>query len=370
MRIARDGTWFYMGTPIARPALVKLFATVLRKDPERYVLVTPVERVGIEVEDAPFLAVEMAVEGEGDDAPDRLPHQCGRRGAGQGPTTRCGSSMDAGGGVKPYIRVRGDLWALVTRRAGARPRRPRRGAQRRWRASITGSRSAEHSIPSSTMSEPGSRLMECHPSAEFLATRIGAASARAAGSGPIRCPIRGAIIRSTTVPLVHPLQPKSAAVLVPVVMRQEPTLLFTERSSELRQHSGQIAFPGGRVDPDRCVDRRCRLSRGRGGDRARRPAHPRSWAISIAYLSTTNYLVMPVVAEVAPDYTLTLNPHEVAHTFEVPLGFLMDPSHHELHSREWKGRLRRFYAIPYGEHYIWGVTAGIVRNLYERLYTP
>ena len=77
---------------------------------------------------------------------------------------------------------------------------------------------------------------------------------------------------------------------------------------------------------------------------------------------------MPVVAEVAPDYTLTLNPHEVAHTFEVPLGFLMDPRHHELHSREWKGRLRRFYAIPYEEHYIWGVTAGIVRNLYERLY--
>ena len=66
MRIARDGTWFYMGTPINRPALVRLFATVLRKDPERHVLVTPVERVGIEVEDAPFLAVEMAVEGEGD----------------------------------------------------------------------------------------------------------------------------------------------------------------------------------------------------------------------------------------------------------------------------------------------------------------
>ena len=66
MRIAADGTWHYMGTPINRPALVKLFSTVLRKDPERYVLVTPVERVGIEVEDAPFLAVEMAVEGEGE----------------------------------------------------------------------------------------------------------------------------------------------------------------------------------------------------------------------------------------------------------------------------------------------------------------
>ena len=66
MRIAADGTWHYMGSPINRPALVKLFSTVLRKDPERYVLVTPVERVGIVVEDAPFLAVEMAVEGEGE----------------------------------------------------------------------------------------------------------------------------------------------------------------------------------------------------------------------------------------------------------------------------------------------------------------
>ena len=66
MRIAADGTWHYMGTPINRPALVRLFSTVLRKDPERYVLVTPVERVGIAVEDVPFLAVEMAVEGEGD----------------------------------------------------------------------------------------------------------------------------------------------------------------------------------------------------------------------------------------------------------------------------------------------------------------
>ena len=83
MRIAADGTWFYMGTPIDRPALVRLFATVLRKDPERYVLVTPVERVGIAVEDAPFLAVEMAVEGEGDGRADRLPHQCRRPGAGR-----------------------------------------------------------------------------------------------------------------------------------------------------------------------------------------------------------------------------------------------------------------------------------------------
>jgi hypothetical protein len=114
MRIARDGTWFYMGTPINRPALVRLFATVLRKDPERHVLVTPVERVGIEVEDAPFLAVEMAVEGAGDS------RQIAFR-TNVDDVVQAGSDhplrfeRDAGGGVKPYIRVRGDLWALVTR---------------------------------------------------------------------------------------------------------------------------------------------------------------------------------------------------------------------------------------------------------------
>ncbi len=114
MRIAADGTWHYMGTPINRPALVKLFSTVLRKDPERHVLVTPVERVGIEVEDAPFLAVEMAVEGEGE----------GRQIAFRtnvddlvqvGAERPLRFEQDAKGGVKPYVRVRGELWARVTR---------------------------------------------------------------------------------------------------------------------------------------------------------------------------------------------------------------------------------------------------------------
>ena len=114
MRIAADGTWFYGGTPIGRPALVKLFASILRRDPERFVLVTPVERVGIAVEDAPFLAVEIAVEGEG---------------AGRAIAFRTNVDdlvrvdaahplrfdKDEGGGIKPYVLVRGGLWALVTR---------------------------------------------------------------------------------------------------------------------------------------------------------------------------------------------------------------------------------------------------------------
>ncbi len=114
MRIAADGTWFYMGTPINRPALVRLFSTVLRRDPERYVLVTPVERVGITVEDAPFLAVEMAVEGEGGSR--QIAFRTNVDDLVQvGPERPLRFERDAHGGVKPYVKVRGDLWALVTR---------------------------------------------------------------------------------------------------------------------------------------------------------------------------------------------------------------------------------------------------------------
>ena len=114
MRIAADGTWFYNGTPIGRPALIGLFASILRKDPERYVLVTPVERVGIAVEDAPFQAVEMAVEGEGDTRQiafrtnvDDLVRV--------GPDHPLRFDRDSSGGIKPYVLVRGELWARVTR---------------------------------------------------------------------------------------------------------------------------------------------------------------------------------------------------------------------------------------------------------------
>ncbi|HUB64086.1 MAG TPA: DUF1285 domain-containing protein [Methylocella sp.] len=114
MRIARDGTWYYQGTPIGRPALVRLFSSILRKDPNGYVLVTPVEKLGITVEDAPFLAVDMTVTrprpeqilrfstnvGDQVEANDRHPIRF---------------EKTASGGLKPYIRVRGDLWALATR---------------------------------------------------------------------------------------------------------------------------------------------------------------------------------------------------------------------------------------------------------------
>ena len=114
MRIAADGTWFYNGTPIGRPALVKLFASVLRKDPDRFVLVTPVERVGIVVEDAPFQAVEMAVEGEGTDR--RIAFRTNMdEFVAVDADHPLRFERDQAGGIKPYVRVRSDLWARVTR---------------------------------------------------------------------------------------------------------------------------------------------------------------------------------------------------------------------------------------------------------------
>ena len=114
MRIARDGTWFYQGTPIGRPALVKLFSGVLRKDPERFVLVTPVERVGITVEDAPFLGVEISREGEGQGQKLRLRTNVDDWVA-ISPENPLKFLPGDSGGLKPYALVRGDLWALVTR---------------------------------------------------------------------------------------------------------------------------------------------------------------------------------------------------------------------------------------------------------------
>jgi len=161
---------------------------------------------------------------------------------------------------------------------------------------------------------------------------------------------------------------KPAAVLIPVVDRPgEPTVLLTRRSTELRNHSGQIAFPGGRIDagdhgPLGAALREAREEVGLPS------ALVKPIGYGDLYLTTSGYRIAPVVGVLAPSFTLTLNPAEVDGTFECPLAFLMDPANHRRESREWRGAMRSYYAIPFGEHYIWGVTAGILRNLYERVY--
>ena len=159
---------------------------------------------------------------------------------------------------------------------------------------------------------------------------------------------------------------RPAAVLVPVVDRPEPAVLLTLRT-ELPSHPGQIAFPGGKIDPhDRtpadAALREAREEIGLG------PALIEPIGYLDLYLTFSGYRILPTVARVRPDYQLVLCEAEVADAFEVPLAFLMDAQNHALHSRDWKGIERKYYAMPFGERYIWGVTAGILRNLYERIY--
>ncbi|MGJ3264640.1 MAG: CoA pyrophosphatase [Salinarimonas sp.] len=161
--------------------------------------------------------------------------------------------------------------------------------------------------------------------------------------------------------------PKRAAVLIPVVRRPAgPTLLFTTRSSKLRAHSGQVAFPGGRIDAADASPWDAALREARE-EIGLEPRFVERLGYSDTYLSTTGYLVIPVVGLVSEGFALTLNPAEVAEVFEVPLAYAFDEENQELHVREWGGRLRRYYAISHANRYVWGVTAGILRHLHERL---
>jgi 8-oxo-dGTP pyrophosphatase MutT (NUDIX family) len=160
---------------------------------------------------------------------------------------------------------------------------------------------------------------------------------------------------------------KPAAVLIPVIDRSQPTVLLTQRTKELASHAGQIAFPGGKIDASDATPAAAAL-REASEEIGLAPALVEPLGYLDLYLTFSGFRILPTVARVEPDFTLTLNPWEVTETFEVPLEFLMRPEHHERHSRDWKGINREYYAIPFGDHYIWGITAGIVRNLYERVY--
>ena len=168
--------------------------------------------------------------------------------------------------------------------------------------------------------------------------------------------------------------PRLAAVLIPIVMHSltqgGPTILLTQRTVHMASHPGQIAFPGGKIDPTDA-----------GANAA---ALREAWEevgllgnfVEVigqlpAYVTGTAYIITPVVALVQPGFTLVHQPEEVADAFEVPLAFLMDPAHHRRHAFDWDGVHREWFSMPYTdgqeERFIWGATAGILRNFYRFL---
>ena len=161
---------------------------------------------------------------------------------------------------------------------------------------------------------------------------------------------------------------REAAVLVPVVDRgEEATVILTTRTRSLRKHSGQVAFPGGAVD-DTDASAEEAAMREAFEEIALRSSHVEPIGRLPRYLTTTGFRITPVVAIVTPGFELHPNPAEVEDIFEVPLGFLMDAANHRQESREFEGLVRHYYTMPFGERFIWGVTAGILRTLYERYY--
>lgn len=165
-------------------------------------------------------------------------------------------------------------------------------------------------------------------------------------------------------------EPALAAVLVPIVLRERPTVLLTERTAHLSTHSGQVAFPGGRSDPE---DRDAAATALR---EAQEEVGLESARVEVlgslsTYITGSAFVVTPVVALVRPGFTLQPNPHEVADVFEVPLDFLLNPAHHQRHALQWQGLRREWFAMPYQDgartRYIWGATAGMLRNFYRFL---
>ncbi len=299
MRILADGTWLHEGSPIGRIAMVRLFSTVLRREPDGgHVLVTPVEKLSIAVDDAPFVVVEMTSEGEGDTR--RLAF---RTNVGDlvvaGPEHPL-TLEDRGHGEHPYLRVRGGLDALVARPvyyelanlAIDEPAGPS-GAIGLW--------------SDGAFFRWGKRRREADP-------ELGRHDPRAIRGDARTCPRR---LPATASSIARASRCR-AAVLAAIVDRPEPGLLLTRRNEALRNHAGQIAFAGGRADPGDSgpVDTALR-------EAWEEIAMPRDAVTVIGcdatYLTITHFAIVPVVGIVPARSAAVPLECEVADIFEVPL---------------------------------------------------
>ena len=162
---------------------------------------------------------------------------------------------------------------------------------------------------------------------------------------------------------------RDAAVMIAVVDHgPEASIILTQRCTRLRTHSGQVAFPGGRIDatdpsPEFAALRETQEEIGLD------PHEIEVIGRMPDYVAGSGYRIAPVLGIVQPGFRLSLNPDEVDAAFEVPLSFLMDPANHHRKTRIFKERERHYFEMPFGERHIWGVTAGIIHTLYTRLYT-
>ncbi len=161
---------------------------------------------------------------------------------------------------------------------------------------------------------------------------------------------------------------RTAAVLVPLVQRSEgTTILLTRRTDHLLHHPGQVSFPGGQAEEHDAGPVQTAL---REAEEEIGLLHDRVEVMGFLdpYQTVTGFLVAPVVGFVTPPFTLNPDPFEVAEVFEVPLDLVLDPINHQRHSRLFQGQRREFYVLPYKHYYIWGATAAMLVNFYEKLY--
>lgn len=161
----------------------------------------------------------------------------------------------------------------------------------------------------------------------------------------------------------------AAAVLVAITDRAEPGVILTQRTDTLRRHPGQVAFPGGRIDPDDAGEIAAALREAQE-EVALPPSTVRVVGTGDRYRTGTGFDITPVIGIIPPDLALVPSEAEVAAVFEVPLAFVLDPANHRLASAEWQGRRRNFYEIHWQDRRIWGATAGMIVNLSRRLTWP